>query len=101
MSGGGRAPDWAVAFLAAHFVATSRRHTLRQLDEASFRRIARGCNNFIAWTTLPAFAGAFTFLPHPTGVYLVLGASLWGLLILFVVGRRVALERRRRKRLES
>ena len=28
------APRWAVPFLAAHFVATSRRHRLRQLDDA-------------------------------------------------------------------
>ena len=101
MLGADRAPWWAVPILAAHLVATSRRHALRHLDEHAFRRTARGCDHFIAWTTLPGFAAAVTLLPRPAGVYLLLGFSIWGLSVLFVVGRKVSLERRRRSRLSS
>ena len=96
----GRAPRWAIPFLAAHLVATSKRHSLRHLDENSFRRTARGCDHFILWTTLPGFAVAAALLPLPVGVCLLLGFSLWGLLVLFAVGRRVSLERRRRATLK-
>jgi len=92
----GLAPVWAVPFLAAILIATSKRHALRHLDENAFRRAARGCDHFIAWTTLPGFAAAATLLPRPVGVYLLLGFSLWGLIALLAVGRKVSLERRRR-----
>ena len=97
----GQAPAWAVPFLAAILVATSKRHALRHLDEDAFRRTARGCDHFIAWTTLPGFAGAVPLLSQRAGVYLILGFSLWGLIILLLVGSRVSIERRRRKRLGS
>ena len=92
----GRAPVWAVPFLAALLVAASKRHALRHLDEDAFRRTARGCDHFIAWTTLPGFCVSAALLPRPVAVYLELGFSLWGLIALFAVGRRVSLERRRR-----
>lgn len=97
----GLAPIWAVPFLAAIQVATSKRHALRHLDENAFRRTARGCDHFIAWTTLPGFTAAATLLPQAVGVYLLLGFSLWGLIALFAVGRKVSLERRRRSGLQS
>lgn len=95
------APSRAVPILAAILVATSRRHALRHLDEGAFQRAARGCDHFIAWTTLPGFAVAVPLLPQLAGVYVILGFSLWGLFILLVVGSRVSNERRRRKRLAS
>lgn len=95
----GLAPPWAVPLLAAILVATSRRHALRHLDEHAFRRTARGCDHFIAWTTLPGFTAAATLLPRAIGAYLLLGFSLWGLIALFAVGRKVSLERKRRSAL--
>ena len=97
----GRAPVWAVPLLAALLVATSKRHALRHLEADAFRRTARGCDHFIAWTTLPGFAGAVPLLCQSAGVYLILGFSIWGLIILLLVGSRVSIERRRRKRLGS
>jgi hypothetical protein len=92
-----RAPGWAVPFLAAHAVATSAPHYLRQLDETSFARTARGCDHFILLTTLPGFVGAVALLPATSGLLLLLGSSLWGIVTLLTVGRRVSLERRRRR----
>lgn len=66
------APRWAGPFLAVHFVATSRSHRLRQLDDTAFRRTARACDQFILGTTVPGFVasaltlpGAFAPVPSP------------------------------------
>lgn len=90
------APAWALPFLATYLVANSRRHYLRQLGQDDFRRIARACDVFVLCSTAPGFLLAMLLLPSPHGLYALLFASLWGIVLLLVVGRRVTLERRRR-----
>ncbi len=97
----GRAPGWAIPLLAALLVASSGRHRLRQLDDAQFKDIARACDRFILWTTTPGLVVAAAVLPSPRGLYLLLGCSVWGMAVILVIGRRVALERRRRARLRG
>ena len=91
-----KTPRWAIPFLAAHLVATSKRHRLRQLDDSSFRRAARGCDHFMLVTTIPGIVVAAFLLPGTVGMCLLLGSSVWGIVIMLMIGRRVALERRRR-----
>lgn len=90
------APRWAVPFLAAHFVATSRRHRLRPLDNAAFHRTARACDQFILGTTVPGFVASALMLPGAFGLCLLLACSCWGIVLVLAIGRRVAIERRRR-----
>jgi len=90
------APAWALPFLAAYLVATSKRHYLRQLDDASFLRTARARDLFVVGTTAPGLVAAMFLLPAPPGLYALLVGSLWGIVVMLTVGRRVALERRRR-----
>ena len=91
-----KTPRWAIPFLAAHLVATSKRHRLRQLDDSSFRRAARACDHFMLGTTIPGIVVAAFLLPGTVGMCLLLGSSVWGIVIMLTIGRRVALERRRR-----
>ena len=91
-----KTPRWAIPFLAAHLVATSKRHRLRQLDDSSFRRAARACDDFMLGTTIPGIVVAAFLLPGTVGMCLLLGSSVWGIVIMLVIGRRVALERHRR-----
>ena len=89
-------PRWAIPFLAAHLVATSKRHRLRQLDDSSFRRVARACDHFMLGNTIPGIVVAAFLLPGAVGMCLLLGSSTCGIVITLVIGRRVALDRRRR-----
>jgi hypothetical protein len=95
------APRWVIPLLAAFLVAKSRRHYLRQLDEEHFNHIARSCDRFILWSSTPGLLVAAALLPSRIGVYVLLGCSVWGMAIMLVIGRRVALERRRRARLRE
>lgn len=95
------APRWAVPLLAAFLVARSRRHYLRQLDEEHFNRITRSCDRFILWDSTPGLLVAAALLPSRIGVYLLVGRSVWALAVMLVIGRHVALERRRRARLRE
>lgn len=91
-----KTPRWAISFLAAHLVATSKRHRLRQLDDSSFRRVARACDHFMLGTTIPGTVVAAFLLPSTVGMCLLLGSSVWGIVIMLLIGRRVALECHRR-----
>ncbi len=96
-----RAPRWAVPALAAFVVAKSDRHYLRRLDATSFADIARSCDRFLIWTTVALFALAAVFIPSQAAAIMLIAASVWGMAVLLVVGRPVALERLRRRRLVS
>ena len=97
----GQAPRWAVPALAAFLVARSDRHYLRRLDQPSFSIVAKSCDRFLLWTTTALFALAAALIPCQAGAVMVIVASIWGIAALLVVGRPVALERRRRRRLVS
>ena len=90
------APRWAGPFLAVHFVATSRSHRLRQLDDTAFRRTARACDQFILGTTVPGFVASALTLPGAFGLCLLLECSCCGIVVVLAIGRRVAIERNRR-----
>ena len=47
-------------------------------------------------TTVPGIVVAACLLPGTVGMCLLLGFSVWGIVIMLMIGRRVALERRRR-----
>lgn len=94
-----RAPRWAVPALAAFVVASSDKHYLRRLDAPSFSHIARSCDLFLIWTTVALFALAAVLIPSQAAALMLIAASVWGMAVLLVVGRPVALERRRRRRL--
>ena len=96
MPAANKTPRWAIPFLAAYLVATSKWHRLRQLDDSSFRRVARAWDHFMLGTTIPGIVVAAFLLPGTVGMYLLLGSSVWGIVIMLTIGRRVALERRRR-----
>ena len=91
-----KTPRWAISFLAAYLVATTKRHRLRQLDDSSFRRTPCACDHFMLVTTVPGIVVAACLLPGTVGMCLLLGFSVWGIVIMLMIGRRVALERRRR-----
>lgn len=82
-------------------MAKSDRHYLRRLDATSFADIARSCDRFLIWTTVALFALAAVFIPSQAAAIMLIAASVWGMAVLLVVGRPVALERRRRRRLVS
>lgn len=96
------APRWAVPALAALLVAKSDRHYLRRLDPSSFASVAKACDRFLIWTTSALFALAAALVPwQAAAAVMVIGASVWGMAVLVVVGRRVAIERQRRQRLHD
>jgi glycine/D-amino acid oxidase-like deaminating enzyme len=92
------APSWAIPFLAAYLVATAKRHYLRHLPQSDFHRLARACDVLLLASTAPVFFVALFLLPTAPGFYLLIGVSAWGIVLTLVVGRRVAIERRRRRR---
>lgn len=92
-----RPPRWAVPFLAAYLVATASPHYLRQLDDEAFRITARACDSFALATIVPPFAWGLFLLPLDAGLWLLVATSTWGTAFVLAVGRRVALERKRRR----
>jgi hypothetical protein len=94
-----KAPRWLIPLLAALLVLRSGRHQLRSLDDSGFRQVARGCDRFLIAATVPGFALSALLLPSAAGGWVLLATSMWGMVAMLLVGRRVALERRRRRRL--
>lgn len=96
-----RTPRWAAPALAAFVVARSDRHYLRRLDPAAFTQVARSCDRFLICTTVALFALTVVLIPRQAAAVALIAASVWGMASLLVVGRPVALERRRRRQLVS
>jgi hypothetical protein len=93
-----RAPRWAKPLLAAIIVAKRRPHYLRRLADSEFAALARACDKFVLWSTLPELVVAAPFLPSSVALVVVAGASIWGLAALGLVGAPIAAERMRRGR---
>lgn len=92
------APGWAIPGLSAYLVATRRHQGLRRLDDAAFRRVARGCDVFMLASTAAGLLIAWNLLPSVAGLILLLASSIWGMANLLTLGRSLSAERRRRAR---
>lgn len=93
------APRWVIPLLAAILVLRSGRHQLRSMDDSCFRLIARGCYRFLLATTVPGSVLSALLLPTASGGWVLMATSMWGIVVMLLVGRRIALERLRRRRL--